>query len=148
MLHSQRRHCIGIGAAHPCVDIDFGPKLAAQQLEQAREMPFHEHARDQLTQQIRTYAQQLIRESVDAARTRKHPIVQQRDVKVAARGMHSAFRNRTNMLLQIIGAGLIGVFIQGFAIEMLAESPHPWAVVVYVVVGFTGLFGVFWSLIR
>ncbi len=123
-------------------------RAASEESLEGRELPFHEHARDQLTHQIRSYAQQLIRESVDAARARKHPIVQQRDVKFAARGLHSAFRNRTNVLLQIIGAGLIGVFVQGFTIEMLAETPHPWAVVVYVVVGFAGLFGVFWSLIR
>ena len=111
-------------------------------------LPFHEHARDQLTKQIRTYGQELIRESVDTARARKHPVVQQRDVQFAAQRLYTQARNRTNVLLQIVGAGLIGVFLQGFAIEMLAESPNLWAVVVYVVVGFTGLFGVFWSLIR
>ena len=114
----------------------------------AKELPFHEHARDQLTQQIRTYGQELIREAVDTARARKHPLVQQRDVQFAAHRLHTEFRDRTNVLLQIIGAGLIGVFLQGFAIEMLADSPNLWAVVVYVVVGFAGLFGVFWSLIR
>ena len=35
-----------------------------------------------------------------------------------------------------------------FASEILGGSPNPWAVVVYVVVGFVGLFGVFWSIIR
>ncbi len=114
----------------------------------AKELSFHEHARDQLTKQIRTYGQELIRESVDTARARKHPLVQQRDVQFAAHRLHTEFRDRTNVLLQIIGAGLIGVFLQGFAIEMLADSPNLWAVVVYVVVGFAGLFGVFWSLIR
>ena len=112
------------------------------------ELSFHEHARDQLTQQIRTYGQELIRESVETARARKHPLVQQKDVQFAARRLHTEFRDRTNVLLQIGGAGMIGVFVQGFAIEMLAQSPNPWAVVVYVVVGFAGLFGVFWSLIR
>lgn len=113
-----------------------------------KELSFHEHARDQLTQQIRTYGQELIRESVEAARARQHPLVQQRDVQFAAHRLHTGFRNRTTVLLQIIGAGLIGVFLQGFSTEMLAESPNLWAVVVYVVVGFAGLFGVFWSLIR
>ena len=111
-------------------------------------LPFHEHARDQLTQQIRTYGHELIRESVEIARARKHPLVQQRDVQFAAQRLHAAVRDRTTVLLQITGAGLIGVFLQGFTIEMLAESPHLWAVVVYVVVGFAGLFGAFWSLIR
>ena len=83
-----------------------------------------------------------------AAHARKHPIVQQRDVQFAARRLHTEFRNRANVLLQIIGAGLIGVFLQGFAIEMLADTPSAWPVVVYVVVGFSGLFSVFWSLIR
>lgn len=109
---------------------------------------FHEHARDQVTQQIRTYGNELIRESVDIAMARKHPLVQQRDVQFAAQRLHTAFRDRTTAFLQLMGAGLIGVFLQGFAIEMLAESPNLWAVVVYVVVGFAGLFGVFWSLIR
>lgn len=113
-----------------------------------RTLPFHEHARDQLTHQIRTYGEALVRESVDTARARKHPLVQQRDVQFAAHRLHTEFRNRPTVLLQIVGAGLIGVFLQGFTVEMLAETPNLWAVVVYVVVGFTGLFGVFWSLIR
>jgi uncharacterized membrane protein YuzA (DUF378 family) len=119
-----------------------------EQRPSAKELPFHEHARDQLTQQIRSYGQELVRESVDAARARKHPLVQRRDVQFAAHRLHTEIRDRTNMLLQIVGAGLVGIFLQGFAIEMLGEAPNPWAVVVYVVVGFTGLFGVFWSLIR
>ena len=122
--------------------------MADDRKADGNELSFHEHARDQLTQQIRTYGQELIRESVDTARVRKHPLVQQRDVQFAAQRLHTAFRDRTTVLLQIIGAGLIGVFLQGFTIEMLAEAPNPWAVVVYVVVGFAGLFGVFWSLIR
>ena len=61
-------------------------KPIADELEAERdELSFHEHARDQLTQQIRTYGQGLIRESVDTARARKHPLVQQRDVQFAAR---------------------------------------------------------------
>jgi hypothetical protein len=52
------------------------------------------------------------------------------------------------VLFQFLGAGLIGVFLQGFTAEMLTAEPNLWAVVVYVVVGFMGLFGVFWSLIR
>ncbi len=116
--------------------------------DRSKELAFHEHAKDQLTQQIRTYGQELIRESVSTARAQKHPLVQQKDVQQAAHRLHTEFRNRTAVLLQFMGAGLIGVFLQGFAIEMLAENPNLWAVVVYVVVGFAGLFGVFWSLIR
>lgn len=112
------------------------------------ELRFHEHARDQLTQQIRTYGHELIRESVSTAKARKHPLVQQRDVQFAAQRLHTEFRNRKNVLLQFMGAGLLGVFLQGFTSEMLLPEPNLWAVVVYVVVGFAGLFGVFWSLIR
>ena len=112
------------------------------------ELGFHEHARDQLTQQIRTYGQELIRESVSAARAREHPLVQQKDVQFAAHRLHTAFRNRKTVFLQFMGAGLLGVFLQGFTTEMLAEDPNLWAVVVYVVAGFAGLFGVFWSLLR
>jgi uncharacterized membrane protein YuzA (DUF378 family) len=112
------------------------------------QLAFHEHGRDQLTKQLRSYGEELIRESVDTARSRKHPLVQRRDVQDAAHRLHIEFRDRTNVVLQIFGAGLIGIFLQGFAFEMLAESPSPWAVVVYVVVGFAGLFGVFWSLLR
>lgn len=114
----------------------------------AHDLHFHEHARDQLTQQIRTYGQELIRESVSTAKARKHPLVQQKDVQFAAHRLHTEFRNRKNVLLQFMGAGLLGVFLQGFTSEMLTPEPHLWAVVVYVVVGFAGLFGVFWSLIR
>lgn len=112
------------------------------------ELRFHEHARDQITQQIRTYGHELIRESVSTAKARKHPLVQQRDVQFAAQRLHTEFRNRKNVLLQFMGAGLLGVFLQGFTSEMLVAEPNLWAVVVYVVVGFAGLFGVFWSLIR
>jgi hypothetical protein len=112
------------------------------------ELKFHEQARDQAVQQIRTYGQELIRESVSTAQTRKHPLVLQKDVQYAAHRLHTEFRNRKNVLFQFLGAGLIGVFLQGFTAEMLTAEPNLWAVVVYVVVGFMGLFGVFWSLIR
>jgi hypothetical protein len=112
------------------------------------ELKFHEQARDQAVQQIRTYGQELIQESVSTAQTRKHPLVLQKDVQYAAHRLHTEFRNRKNVLFQFLGAGLIGVFLQGFTAEMLTAEPNLWAVVVYVVVGFMGLFGVFWSLIR
>ena len=49
---------------------------------------------------------------------------------------------------QFLGAGLLGVFLQGFIAEMLSVEPSAWAVATYVVIGFVGIFGVFWSLIR
>jgi uncharacterized membrane protein YuzA (DUF378 family) len=52
------------------------------------------------------------------------------------------------VLLQFLGAGLLGVFLQGFTTEMLLAEPNPWTAVVYVVIGFVGIFSVFWSLIR
>ncbi len=119
-----------------------------EQPHHSPELKFHEHARDQAVQQIRTYGQELIRESVSTAQTRKHPLVLQKDVQYAAHRLHTEFRNRKNVLFQFLGAGLIGVFLQGFTAEMLTAEPNLWAVVVYVVVGFMGLFGVFWSLIR
>lgn len=117
-------------------------------LQEELEIKFHEHARDQAIQQIRTYGQELIRESVQSAKTRKHPLVLQKDVQYASHRLHTEFRNRKNVLLQFLGAGLLGVFLQGFTAEMLTQEPNLWAVVVYVVIGFMGLFGVFWSLIR
>ena len=120
----------------------------ADDLELGAEIKFHEHAKDQAVQQIRTYGQELVRESVATAKTRKHPLVLQKDVQYAAHRLHTEFRNRKNVLLQFMGAGLLGVFLQGFTAEMLTSEPNLWAVVVYVVVGFMGLFGVFWSLIR
>ena len=112
------------------------------------EIQFHEHARDQAVQQIRNYGRELIRESVATAKTRKHPLVLQKDVQYASHRLHTEFRNRKDVLLQFLGAGLLGVFLQGFTAEMLTPEPNLWAVVVYVVIGFMGLFGVFWSLIR
>ena len=112
------------------------------------EIQFHEHARDQAVKQIRTYGQELIRESVATAKTRRHPLVLQKDVLYASHRLQTEFRNRKNVLFQFMGAGLLGVFLQGFTVEMLTPEPNLWAVVVYVVVGFSGLFGVFWSLIR
>ncbi len=119
-----------------------------EQPDYGQQVEFHEHARDQAVQQIRTYGQELIRESVATAKTRKHPLVLQKDVQYAAHRLHTEFRNRKDVLLQFMGAGLLGVFLQGFTSEMLTAEPNLWAVVVYVVVGFIGLFGVFWSLIR
>ena len=120
----------------------------AEQVDHGPEIKFHEHARDLTVQQIRTYGHELIRESVATAKTRKTPLVLQKDVQYAAHRLHTEFRNRKNVLLQFMGAGLLGVFLQGFTAEMLTPEPNLWAVVVYVVVGFMGLFGVFWSLIR
>jgi histone H3/H4 len=127
--------------------VDNKAKTTEQSLH-GSELKFHEHARDQAVQQIRTYGQELIRESVSTAQTRKHPLVLQKDVQYAAHRLHTEFRNRKDVLLQFLGAGLLGVFLQGFTAEMMTAEPNLWAVVVYVVVGFMGLFGVFWSLIR
>jgi hypothetical protein len=112
------------------------------------ELGFHEHARDFAVQQIRDYGQHLIRESVATARSRRHPLVLQKDVQYAAHRFQTEFRNRKNVVFQFLGAGLLGVFLQGFTSEMLAPDPQPWTVVAYVVIGFIGIFGVFWSLIR
>jgi hypothetical protein len=112
------------------------------------ELKFHEHARDFAVKQIRDYGGRLIRESVDTARSRRHALVLQKDVQYAAHRLHTEFRNRKNVLFQFLGAGLLGVFLQGFTTEMLSPDPGTWTVVVYVVIGFIGIFGVFWSLIR
>lgn len=112
------------------------------------ELQFHENARALAVQRIRRYGERLIRESVSAAKARHHPIVRKKDVQYAAQRLTSSGRNRKNVLLQIIGAGLLGVFVQGFTAEMLSQAPNPWVAVVYVVIGFAGVFSVFWSLIR
>lgn len=112
------------------------------------ELKFHESARDLAVQQIRSYGHELIRQSVSTAQSRRHPLVLAKDVQYAAHRLHTEFRNRKNVVFQFLGAGLLGVFLQGFVAEMLAENPSAWAVAVYVVIGFVGIFGVFWSLIR
>ncbi|MEE8138568.1 MAG: hypothetical protein V3T81_06835 [Thermoanaerobaculia bacterium] len=112
------------------------------------EPSFHENARDLAVQQMRRYGERLIRESVSAAKARGHPLVLQKDVQYASQLLRTAGRNRKNVFFQFLGAGLLGVFLQGFTAEMLAEDPNPWTAVVYVVIGFVGIFGVFWSLIR
>ena len=112
------------------------------------ELKFHEHARDHAVELIRDYGGRLIRGSVSTAGSRKHPLVLKKDVQFASQRLQTEFRNRKNVVFQFLGAGLLGVFVQGFTAEMLAESPQLWTVAVYVVIGFIGLFGVFWSLIR
>lgn len=115
---------------------------------QDRELKFHETARDLAIQQIRSYGEDLIRQSVSTAKSRKHPLVLTKDVQYAAHRLHTEFRNRKNVVFQFLGAGLLGVFLQGFIAEMLSAEPSAWAVATYVVIGFVGIFGVFWSLIR
>jgi histone H3/H4 len=124
---------------------DPSPTESASE-EQA--IKFHENARDLAVRQIRSYGEELIRQSVSTARSRKHPLVQAKDVQYAAHRLHTEFRNRKNVVFQFLGAGLLGVFLQGFVAEMLAAQPSAWAVATYVVIGFVGVFGVFWSLIR
>lgn len=109
---------------------------------------FHENARDLAIQYTRRYGEKVIRGAVEAARAREHPIVLKRDVQYAAQRLQGSGRNRRNVFLQFIGAGLLGVFVQGFTAEMLGGDPNPWTAVVYVVIGFVGIFSVFWSLIR
>ncbi len=109
---------------------------------------FHENARDLAVQQIRDFGERLIREAVSAARARRHPLVLKKDVQYASQLLRAPGRNRKNVLFQFLGAGLLGVFVQGFTAEMLSGDPNPWTAVVYVVIGFLGIFGVFWSLIR
>jgi hypothetical protein len=116
--------------------------------ESAEQLTFHENARALAVQRIRRYGERLIRESVSAAKARKHPIVQKKDVQYAVHRLRATGRNRKNVLLQFLGAGLLGVFLQGFTTEMLSAEPNSWTAVVYVVIGFVGIFGVFWSLIR
>lgn len=112
------------------------------------ELKFHETARDLAIQQMRSYGENLVRQSVSTASSRKHPLVLVKDVQYAAHRLHTEFRNRKNVIFQFLGAGLLGVFLQGFVAEMLSAEPLPWAVATYVVIGFVGIFGVFWSLIR
>ena len=92
--------------------------------------------------------QRLVRDAAAAAKSRRHPLVLLKDVQYAAQRLRATGRNRKNVFLQFIGAGLLGVFLQGFTAEMLAAEPEPWVAVFYVVIGFMGIFGVFWSLIR
>ena len=120
---------------------DFFPEFGEQP-------KFHENARALAVQKIRRYGERLIRESSQAAKARKHPIVQKGDVQYAVHRVGATGRKRKNVVLQFLGAGLLGVFIQGFTTEMLSAEPNPWTAVVYVVIGFLGIFGVFWSLIR
>ena len=113
-----------------------------------QELKFHEGARDLAVQQIRSYGEELVRMSVSTAESRHHPLVLAKDVQYASHRLHTEFRNRKNVVFQFLGAGLLGVFLQGFVAEMLSADPSAWAVAVYVVIGFVGIFGVFWSLIR
>ncbi len=112
------------------------------------ELKFHEDARAMAVQHVRSYGQRLVRDAAAAAKSRRHPLVLLKDVQYAAQRLRAAGRNRRNVFLQFIGAGLLGVFLQGFTAEMLAAEPEPWVAVFYVVIGFMGIFGVFWSLIR
>ncbi|MDH3745062.1 MAG: hypothetical protein OES47_08185 [Acidobacteriota bacterium] len=112
------------------------------------EISFHENARALAVREMRRYGERIIRESVAAAKSRDHPLVLKRDVEYASRLLRTAGRNRENVFFQFIGAGLLGVFVQGFAAEILSGDPNPWTAVVYVLIGFVGIFGVFWSLIR
>jgi histone H3/H4 len=120
----------------------IGPPEISEQLN------FHENARALAVQKIRRFGESLIRESTSAAKARKHPIVQKKDVQYAVQRLQATGRSRRNVLLQFLGAGLLGVFLQGFTAEMLSAAPNPWTAVIYVVIGFVGIFGVFWSLIR
>jgi histone H3/H4 len=112
------------------------------------EPKFHEDARAMAVQHVRSYGQRLVRDAAAAAKARQHPLVLLKDVQYAAQRLRATGRNRKNVFLQFIGAGLLGVFLQGFTAEMLAAEPEPWVAVFYVVIGFMGIFGVFWSLIR
>ncbi len=109
---------------------------------------FHENARDLAIQYMRRYGERVIRDAVAAAKARQHPIVLTKDVQYAAQRLRASGRNRRNVFFQFLGAGLLGVFVQGFTAEMLGSSPNPWTAVAYVGIGFVGIFGVFWSLIR
>ncbi len=112
------------------------------------ELKFHEDARAMAAPHVRSYGQRLVRDAAAAAKSRSHPLVLLKDVQYAAQRLRAAGRNRRNVFLQFIGAGLLGVFLQGFTAEMLAAEPEAWVAVFYVVIGFMGIFGVFWSLIR
>ena len=113
-----------------------------------QELKFHESARDLTVQQIRSYGEQLVRLAVSTAESRRHPLVQAKDVQYASLRLQTEFRNRKNVVFQFLGAGLLGVFLQGFVAEIISSDPSAWALAVYVVIGFAGVFGVFWSLIR
>ena len=131
--------------------LDAGHKKVVEEKPQAKapgDLSFHENARALAVGEMRRHGEKIIRESVAAAKSRNHPLVLKKDVEYATRLLRTAGRNRKNVFLQFIGAGLLGVFVQGFTAEMLATEPNPWTAVVYVLIGFVGIFGVFWSLIR
>ncbi len=112
------------------------------------ELKFHENARTMAVEYVRGYGRRLVREAVEAAKARRHALVLKTDVQYGARRLRAAGRNRKDVFQGFLGAGLVGVFVQGFTAEMLAPEPEPWVAVFYVVIGFMGIFGVFWSLIR
>ena len=137
------------------------------QPQEPRDLKFHESARDLAVQQIRSYGEELVRQSVSTAESRRHPLVLTKDVQYASHAslMSAEIHFRSNspasattrpsgaMIEEMAGkasmtGGLLGVFLHGFVAEMLSSEPSAWAVAVYVVIGFIGVFGVFWSLIR
>ena len=115
---------------------------------QEDEVSFHENARDLAIHYMRSYGQRLIRGAIATAKARSHPIVLKKDVEYVAQRLRATGRHRRHVVFQFLGAGLLGVFVQGFTAEMLSAEPDIWAAVSYVVIGFVGIFGVFWSLIR
>lgn len=117
-------------------------------LPQEDEVKFHENARDLAIHYMRGYGQRLIRGAISTAKARRHPIVLKKDVEYTAQRLRTSGRHRRHVVFQFLGAGLLGVFIQGFTAEMLSAEPEPWVAVFYVVIGFLGIFAVFWSLIR
>ena len=116
--------------------------------EEAINREFHPEAKDLVKERVDEFATSLILQAKLFAYQQDDPYVVKRHVDEAFEALQTS-RKQTwgKELLMIIGGTLFGAFVPGFITE-LSSGTSTLLLIVYTILGFTGMLLVFLALIR
>jgi len=107
----------------------------------------HSHARESVIQYVEEFSTSLILQSKLIAYRSEADIVLRKHVNEALSEIQSATKTSWNKeILVIIGSAFFGAFAQGFVTEL--SNGNTTLILVYVILGFVGIFMIFWALRR
>ncbi len=108
-------------------------------------LPLYADAEKLLKEEADNYEASLLLQSKLIAFQRKDDLVLSNHVKEAKDVIRAEWKQKwTRELMLVVGGALLGAFVQGFITEL--SNGNSALVVIYVLLGFIGMFLVFWSL--
>jgi hypothetical protein len=110
--------------------------------------PLHPQAAELIKQYASDFAESLIFQSKILAHQRKDDVVLRSHVEEALTILSTRQQKWRDQIAIILGSALFGAFVQGFTDQWFAEMPNMPLIAVYVVLGFVGVFGIFYGLRR